>query len=95
MPRECGDAISIQFGIMNIMLVCVTIFLVVIGFLGYAGIKGHAKDIAQKTAKDTADSYIRELKRQEEAKKRQDTKTTPSQEVLVKDDQIKPEELNL
>ena len=53
-PHYDLDPISIQFSIMNIMLICVSIFLVVASLVGYNGIKAHAEDIAQKIAREIA-----------------------------------------
>ena len=69
--QHARDAITIQFSIMNIMLVCVSIFLVVAGFMGYASIKSHAEEIARKEAERIADAHMRKFTIEQEEKNKE------------------------
>lgn len=65
------DAITIQFSIMNIMLVCVSIFLVVAGFMGYASIRSHAEEIARTEAERIAETHMRKFTIEQEERNKE------------------------
>lgn len=85
MQETWGDPIAFQFSVMNTILVCVTIILATMAFIGFNTLKTHAGHIA----KEAADSYLRELKHREGAKERENPSPL---EQAVKENQIKPEE---
>ena len=61
------DLISIQFSIMNVILTCVTVFLVVASFLGYNGIKTYAGDSARKVALEIGNAQMRDFLSKQES----------------------------
>ncbi len=83
------DAISIQFSIMNIMLICVSIFLVVAGVVGYGGLKSHAEEIAKKTAHEVAKSEMIEFLAKQSQDERTYSQTSSIQEHTINNETLK------